>query len=237
MSARTTTQPSTSDAAQLAALYERVRSGIASQSGRSPRTGMRLAVAWIVAPVLSACVLVIASGVVYAQRVAGLEVGAHATLRMLVVLAGAVALAVASSLVATWRGRHGLGAGVVAIALVAALVVPIYALLAVQGPAHAPDPLVASIYISPWGSRCLVISAIVGSGVLAAFVAALRRAVPVASRLRGAALGAAAGAWAGLTVFMFCPSDELQHILMGHVLPIAVFTLAGGIVAPRLLAP
>jgi hypothetical protein len=109
--------------------------------------------------------------------------------------------------------------------------------LVLQSPAHAPDPFVASVYISPWGSRCLVISAIVGVGVLAILVAALRRAVPVASRLRGAALGAAAGAWAGVALFVFCPSDALQHILIGHVLPIAALTLLGAAVGPRWLAP
>jgi hypothetical protein len=57
----------------------------------------------------------------------------------------------------------------------------------------------------------------VGLLVLAAFAGALRRAAPAASRLRGAALGAAASAWAGLTVFLFCPAGAHRHLLVGHV--------------------
>ena len=66
-----------------------------------------------------------------------------------------------------------------------------------------------------------------GASVLAIFAVTLRRAVAVAVGLRGAALGAAAGAWAGLAVFAFCPSGELQHLLIGHVLPIVLLTMCG----------
>jgi Protein of unknown function (DUF1109). len=77
----------------------------------------------------------------------------------------------------------------------------------------------------------------VSGSVLAIFAVALRRAVAVASGLRGGALGAAAGAWGGLAVFAFCPSGETQHLLVGHVLPIALFTLLGGVVLSRALRP
>jgi hypothetical protein len=46
--------------------------------------------------------------------------------------------------------------------------------------------------------------------IVGALVLALRHATPVATRLRGAALGSAAGVWAGLTVFVFCPSGDPQ---------------------------
>src|SRR5262249_57934019 len=90
---------------------------------------------------------------------------------------------------------------------------------------------------SPWGLRCLSIATAVGLLVLVTFTAALRRSVPVASRLRGAALGAAAGAWAGLSVFIFCPAIELRHLLVGHLLPIAALTLVGLAAIPRALRP
>ena len=75
--------------------------------------------------------------------------------------------------------------------------------------------------------------------VFAAGVAAtaLRRSAPVASRLRGAALGAAAGAWAGLGIFIYCPATEYHHLLVGHVLPIAALTLLGLAAIPRALRP
>jgi len=73
--------------------------------------------------------------------------------------------------------------------------------------------------------------------VLLSFAAALRRSAPVASRLRGAALGAAAGAWAGLGIFIYCPATEYHHLLVGHVLPIAALTLLGLAAIPRALRP
>lgn len=97
--------------------------------------------------------------------------------------------------------------------------------------------LMTAVEISPWGARCMVIAALVGAAALGAFVAALRWAAPVATRARGAALGAAAGAWAGFAVFVFCPSSDTQHLLVGHVLPVLVFTLPGVLAAVRALRP
>jgi hypothetical protein len=104
-------------------------------------------------------------------------------------------------------------------------------------PLHSGADVVGAVHISPWGVRCAVISGVVGLGVMAAFVVALRRAVPVASRLRAAALGAASGAWAGLAVFLFCPSGDRLHLLLGHALPVALLTLTGLLVAPARIRP
>ena len=126
----------------------------------------------------------------------------------------------------------------VALSLVAALVTPVYAVLTLADPLEVSRAAAASLAnLSPWGLRCLTVSAAVGLLVLLTFTAALRRSAPVASRLRGAAVGAAAGAWAGLSVFVFCPAVELRHLLVGHVLPIAVFTLVGLMAIPRALRP
>jgi len=91
--------------------------------------------------------------------------------------------------------------------------------------------------LSPWALRWLAIAVTVGLLVFVSFTAALRRSAPVASRLRGAALGAAEGAWAGLGVFLFCPTTDHRHLLVGHVLPIAIFTLLGLAAVPRALRP
>jgi hypothetical protein len=118
------------------------------------------------------------------------------------------------------------------------LVTPIYAALTLTSPlAPGEDATASFAALSPWGLRCLAIAATVGLLVLASFSAALRRSAPVASVLRGAALGSAAGAWAGLSVFVFCPASELGHLLVGHVLPIAAFTLLGLAAVPRALRP
>jgi hypothetical protein len=120
---------------------------------------------------------------------------------------------------------------------IVALVAPIYAALVLVNPVHmlTDETVLSDLTISRWGLRCLVISAIVGLPVLATFTVALRRSIPTASGLRGAALGTAAGAWAGLSVFIFCPSGDLLHMLVGHVLPIAALTLVGTVSIPRIL--
>src|SRR5262249_10531227 len=129
--------------------------------------------------------------------------------------------------------------GAPALSLVALLVAPIYAAFTVMLPLETSAAAAAAALaaLSPWGLRCLAIAAAVGVLVLVAFTAALRHAAPVAVRGRGAALGAAAGAWAGLAVFVFCPATELPHLLVGHVLPIAAFTLLGLAATPRILRP
>jgi hypothetical protein len=115
--------------------------------------------------------------------------------------------------------------------------VPASAALTLLEPVHEGSTVAAAVTISPWGARCAIISAIVGIGVMISFTAALRHAVPVASRLRGAALGAAAGVWAGLAVFAFCPSGDRVHMMIGHFLPVLALMLVGALITPRQLRP
>jgi len=120
----------------------------------------------------------------------------------------------------------------------ALLVTPIYAALTLVIPLEGSGATAAALAeLSPWALRWLAIAVTVGLLVFVSFTAALRRSAPVASRLRGAALGAAAGAWAGLGVFLFCPATDHRHLLVGHVLPIAIFTLLGLAAVPRALRP
>jgi hypothetical protein len=201
------------------------------------RTGTRIVLALAASLLVAAAVLAVASEVVYQRQAVGLEVDAQSASHLLFVLLALVSVTLLSTLTALARGRSGLGPQASSLALVAALVAPVCALLILESPVHAQDSGVLEVEISPWGLRCLVIATIVGTFVLASFALALRRAVPVASRLRGGAIGAAAGAWAGVTVFMFCPSGDYQHLLIGHVLPIVAFTILGGALLPRALRP
>ena len=219
------------------ALYGRIRASIETTPASTMSMRTRIVLALAAALLVAATVLLVASRVVYQRYAPGLEVGTQSTSHLLLVVFLLVALTLASSLVALWRSRSGLGSSVLPPALAAGLVGPLYALLVLGSPVHVHDPDVLSVEISPWGLRCLVIATIVGLFVLASFTAALRRAVPAANRLRGASLGAAAGAWAGLTVFMFCPSGDYQHLFVGHVLPIVAFTILGSALLPRVLRP
>jgi hypothetical protein len=219
------------------ALYVRVRADIEATHAATMRTGLRIITALAAVPALTAAVVLIASEIVYQRPAVGLEVGSQSKFALLLALSMLVGLTIVSTVIAVWRGRSGLGAGAAPLALIVGLVVPIYALLILPNPLHSHDPPMPWVEISPWGLRCFVIATIVSALALVSFARALRSAVPVASRLRGAALGAAAGAWAGLAVFTFCPSGDQLHLLVGHVLPILAVTLVGALTLSRTLRP
>jgi hypothetical protein len=223
-----------------ARLHERIRALIASTPAATTRTRTRILRALAVVPVLTAAVVLTASELVYRQPTAGLDIDVASPVGMLAILVLLAVLASASTLFALWQGRSGLGIGSLTLASIAALVVPVYAALTVLRPLHsgaADDVSLTGVSISPWGFRCLLIATLVSAPVLAILANALRRAVAVSTSLRGAALGAAAGAWGGLAVFVFCPSGSPQHLLVGHVAPVAVFTLLGGLALARALRP
>jgi hypothetical protein len=219
-------------------LFFRVRNAVAATPAARTTTRFRTLVAAAVVPVLTAAVLLVASHVAYHRPALRIHQGTPVTVHLLVVLLLIVGLTLSATLVALGRGERGLGASVVALSLVAVLVTPIYAVLTLIDPLEVSRAAAASLAtLSPWAPRCLTVSAAVGLLVLLSLTAAVRRSAPVASRLRGAAVGAAAGAWAGLSVFIFCPATEYRHLLVGHVLPIAAFTLVGLVALPRALRP
>jgi hypothetical protein len=217
------------------ALFARIQAAIASTPSSKIGTRTRVLMALVVASGLSAAAVLIASHIVYHRYAPGLEVQAASAPYTIAVLLLLVALTLVATTVATWRGRAGFGSGARSLCLTGLLVAPIYAVLVAVAPRHALDPRLAGVAISALGIRCLILSAVVGLVVFVVFTIALRRSVPVGSGLRGAAIGAAAGAWAGLCVFVFCPSDDLRHVLVAHVLPIVGFTALGMTALPRAL--
>jgi hypothetical protein len=198
---------------------------------------VRLMLATIAAAVLTTACVSIASQIVYERVAVGLFTATRATTYLSSVLILLLGLTFAATSVAMIRGRRGFGSNTVSLLAVSTLVIPLYAALVLLSPVHAHDPAPTSVVISPWGTRCFAIASITGMLVLASFTVALRGSVPVGSKLRGAALGAAAGTWAGLSVFAFCPSGDPRHILLGHILPLLVLTLLGVVALPRLLRP
>jgi hypothetical protein len=86
------------------------------------------------------------------------------------------------------------------------------------------------------GARCLGLALAIGALPLAAALAVRRRSDPVQPSLTGAALGAAVGLAAASLVDLWCPVAHLQHLLVGHLLPIALLALAGALTGSRLLA-
>ena len=217
-------------------LFTRIRAAIDSTPAARASTRLRVASAMAVVPLASLAVLLIASQL-FDRPALRADIGAHSTSQLLIELLLVVGLTFSATLVAGARGAGGLGPGATSLFLVALLVTPIYSMLTLANAKAAGAGAVSLVELSPWGLRCLAIAAAVGLLALISFAAALRRSVPVASRLRGAALGAAAGAWAGLVVFFFCPAAEFRHLLVGHILPIAAFTLLGLAAIPRILRP
>jgi hypothetical protein len=218
-------------------LHQRIRARLVGTGASGFRTDDRIALALAVVPLLALAVSFIASELVYHRPAPGLGVEAGHSTRLVWTLALLVAMTFGATLLSFWRGRRGFGAGATSLAIVAIIIAPLYAALTIVDPVHVGDAPVAGVTISPWGARCALIAAGVGLLTLASFTIALRRAVPVASRLRGAAVGAAAGAWAGIAVFMFCPSADQQHLIAGHFLPLVALSLIGASVIPRWLRP
>lgn len=216
---------------------DRIRERIAGTGASSFRTGARLILALIVIPLLTAAVIWIVSTLVYHRAAFGLVVSPEESGRLTWMLALLIAMTIAVTLIAAWRGRHGFGAAAILLGASSALVAPLYGAITIIRPLHQHDEPVTRVAISPWGVRCALIAAVVGLAVTAVLAFALHRAVPAATRLRGAAVGAAGGAWAGIAVFAFCPSADLQHLLAGHFLPVLALSLIGAVATPRWLRP
>jgi hypothetical protein len=51
----------------------------------------------------------------------------------------------------------------------------------------------------------------------------------------GAAFGAGAGLGSALLIDLWCPVSYLPHLLVGHVLPIALLAAAGAAIGRRIL--
>lgn len=148
-----------------------------------------------------------------------------------------VLLASLATGVALVPGRHGLGSKVTLLAIVVVAVAPLYTLLTHVAPVGTALGDAAARALHPLGLPCALVAFAVGMVLLGAFGIALRRAVPAAPVNRAAALGAAAGGWAGVALFLQCPAKDELHLLVGHSLPVAAFALLGAIALPRLLRP
>jgi hypothetical protein len=218
-------------------LYEQIRARIAESPAPRMRTSTRAFWAITATLLVALMTVMIASELTYQRQAVGLAVEADRSIRLAWTLALLTAMPVASTLFVMRRGRGGLGSRAGPLAFVAAIVIPLYAALVLIDPIHVNEADLTGVAISPWGTRCATIAGIVGLTGVASFAIALRRAAPVASRVRGAALGAAAAAWAGLAIFVFCPSEEQQHLVVGHVLPVLGLLLAGSLATPRYLRP
>ena len=93
----------------------------------------------------------------------------------------------------------------------------------------------AGIWPERVGLRCLVLSVATGGIMLFAALMSWRRSDAVTPRATGAAFGAGAGLGSALLVDLWCPVGYAPHLLLGHVLPIAILSLAGALIGGRVL--
>lgn len=84
------------------------------------------------------------------------------------------------------------------------------------------------------GTRCLTVSSLSAVGPFLALLWARRRSVTDHARWTGAALGVAAGSVGWVVNDLRCQVGYWPHLLLGHLLPIAVFAAIGILVAERL---
>src|SRR4051812_2057764 len=130
------------------------------------------------------------------------------------------------------RGNSGLRRGWLALAL--ATLVPAIAFVLWRYE-------LASLYqlAGPWptrtGYRCFGMSVATGGTLLFAMLMAWRHVDPMTPRATGAAFGAGAGLGSALLVDLWCPISYIPHLLIGHVLPIALLAAAGGLVGRRIV--
>jgi len=92
---------------------------------------------------------------------------------------------------------------------------------------------------SPWpsrpGYRCFAMSVGTGGILLFALLLAWRNVDPMSPQATGAAFGAGAGLGSALLIDLWCPVSYVPHLLLGHVLPIAVLAIAGAAAGGRFL--
>lgn len=145
--------------------------------------------------------------------------------------AGGLALA---ALIATARlARPGMRLGPVWVALAAPVLVLwlVAALVLVDAaPAQRADLILGD----SWKS-CAFNIALIALPLLAATLWALKGLAPTQLALAGASAGLLAGAWSALLYALHCPESAAPFLAVWYVLGIAIPTLAGALLGPRVL--
>ena len=82
---------------------------------------------------------------------------------------------------------------------------------------------------------CVGMTLAFAAGPLVAFAVLRRESDPVRPGLTAAAMGVVAGAWGAVALVMFCGFSSPAHILVGHVLPVALLAVASALVLRRVV--
>jgi hypothetical protein len=142
------------------------------------------------------------------------------------------------AVLATWggfgRGRSMLGRSLNILVVVALVTAPGLLAWMLLGTSMYPGtlgyPTTLRVHLV-----CFASTATLAIGPFAALALVRRASDPVHPRASGAALGAAAGAWAGVMIDLHCPVSDTMHVAMAHVLPVIVFAVVGALLGRRVL--
>ncbi|HQR30831.1 MAG TPA: NrsF family protein [Anaeromyxobacteraceae bacterium] len=107
-------------------------------------------------------------------------------------------------------------------------------------------PIVLAAWLLAWhgayddpfartGLKCFALTVAAAPWPFAVLVVAGPRFAPDRPWLVGAALGAAAGAWAAIVVELWCPLADPGHVAIGHALPLVALVVAGALLGGRWL--
>ncbi len=137
------------------------------------------------------------------------------------IVAGTLALAVAATWLSLPRRRSMLSPARGQLLAVAIGVPVLFGSWLLLGHTTYDDPFVRA------GFRCFALTAATAPWPFLALAYLGRRLDPRHPALAGAALGATAGAWAAVMVELWCPLAAPDHVVVGHLLPLALLALAG----------
>jgi len=166
--------------------------------------------------------------------VGGARLGPRPWSLMLATAGGGVALALAAIWIAVGTGGRMLGRARVWLLSAALLVPPLWVIWKEVWSMQFAG--MAAPWASRPGARCFALTLALASCPLLGLMAIRRGSDPTHPRSLGAALGVAAGMYAAVMVDLWCPVGDLQHVLLGHALPVLLLALVGAGLGYRVLA-
>jgi hypothetical protein len=191
-----------------------------TRSGVAARTSVVL-----VAAVVSAAVLF--------AHLGGMHVGPRPIAYVCGTVTGWSIVAVIATWLAFARGRTMLGRSRGCLFAVVVLTPVVLFAWMLLWNARYPETLTA--WPGRIGLRCLAFTMTMAAWPLVALAYIRRERDPIHPGLAGAARGVSAGALAGIVVDLWCPIANPAHVLLGHIVPMAILMTVGG-AAGRLLA-
>lgn len=164
----------------------------------------------------------------------GLRASPRPTALVVETALGAACIAAVAMWGAYGRGRSMLGRSSIVLGAVG-LVTPA-ALFAWKVLWSAGDPAMMVQWRDRVGYRCLWLSLLMAVFPFIAMLLIRRNSDPNHPRLTGASLGVAAAACAWVFTDLWCPVAFVPHLLLGHVLPIAILAALGALLGKWMFA-